>query len=125
MKKELSIFEQMGGTYTEIDGVLYPNLVVKPEKNVMVGKYGSIWIHYMKEHYPMRYVELSSVGELRQKEAEVNEEAMDVLDTMVQAYLKKNKPKNPDSTIEMWQLREQARTSAEEVILEDIVCRFH
>ena len=125
MKKELSIFEQMGGTYTEIDGVLYPNLVVKPEKNVMVGKYGSIWIHYMKEHYPMRYVELSSVGELRQKEAEVNEEAMDVLDTMVLAYLKKNKPKNPDSTIEMWQLREQARTSAEEVILEDIVCRFH
>ena len=34
MKKELSIFEQMGGTYTEIDGIFYPNLVLKPEKNV-------------------------------------------------------------------------------------------
>ena len=50
---------------------------------------------------------------------------MEVLDTMVQAYLKKHKPKNPDSTMEMWRLREQARVIAEEFILEDIVCRFH
>ena len=57
--------------------------------------------------------------------AEVNEEAMEVLDTMVQAYLKKYKPKNPESTMEMWRLREQARTISEEFILEDIVCRFH
>ena len=42
MKKELSIFEQMGGTYTEVDGIFYPNLVVKPENNVMVGKYGCV-----------------------------------------------------------------------------------
>ena len=125
MKKELSIFEQMGGTYTEIDGIFYPNLVVKPEKNVMTGKYGAIWMSYIEENYPMRYVELSSGGELRQKAAEVNEEAMDRMDTMVQAYLKKNKPKNPNSTMELWQLMEQARVIAEEFILEDIVCKFH
>jgi len=125
MKKELSVFEQMGGTYTEIDGIFYPNLVVKPEKNVMVGKYGTIWMSYVKENYLMRYVELSSGGELRQKAAEVNEEAMDRMDTMVQAYLKKNKPKNSNSTMELWQLREQARVIAEEFILEDIVCKFH
>ncbi len=125
MKKELSIFEQMGGTYTEIDGIFYPNLVLKPEKNAFVGKYGTIWMRYMEDYHPMRVYELRLEGELCVKAAEVNEEAMDMLDTMVQAYLKKNKPKNPNSTMEMWQLREQARTSAEEVILEDIVCRFH
>lgn len=32
MKKELSLFEQMGGTYIEIDGVLYPNLVLKRKR---------------------------------------------------------------------------------------------
>lgn len=64
-------------------------------------------------------------GELRVKAAEVNEEVMDVLDTMVQAYLKKHKSKNPNSTMEMWQLREQARAIAVEFILEDIVYRFH
>ena len=125
MKKELTIFEQMGGTYTEIDGIFYPNLMVKPEKNVMVGKYGTIWIRFMEEKYPMRYLELHLDGELRVKAAGVNEEAREVLDTMIQAYLKKHKPKNTDSTMEMWRLREQARAIAEEFILEDIVCKFY
>ena len=49
MKKELSIFEQMGGTYTEVDGISIRILVVKPEKNVMVGKYGTIWMRFMEE----------------------------------------------------------------------------
>ena len=124
MKKELSLFEQMGGTYTEIDGIFYPNLVLKPEKNAFVGKYGTIWMSYMEEKYPMRVWELRMDGVLRVKAAEVNEEAMEVLDSMVQAYLKKHKPENPDSTMEMWRLREQARAIAEEFILEDIVCRF-
>lgn len=125
MKKESSIFEQIGGTYTEVDGIFYPNLVVKSEENVMVGKYGTIWMRFMEEKYSMRYLELHMDGELRLKAAEVNEEAREVLDTMVHAYLKKHKPKNPDSTMEMWRIREQARVIAEEFILEDIVCRFH
>lgn len=125
MKKELSIFEQMGGTYTEVDGIFYPNLVIKQKKNVMVGKYGIIWMSFMEEKYPMRYLELHLDGELRAKAAEINEEAREVLDTMMQAYLKKHKPKNPESTMEMWRLREQAKAIAEEFILEDIVCRFH
>ena len=125
MKKELSIFEQMGGTCTEVDVIFYPNLVVKPEKNVIVGKYWTIWMRFMEEKYPMRYLELYMDGELRVKAAGVNEEAREVVDTMIQAYLKKHKPKNTDSTMEMWRLREQARAIAEEFILEDIVCRFH
>ena len=105
----------MGGTYTEVDGIFYPNLEVKPEKNVVLGKYGTIWMRFIEEKYPMRYLELHMDGELRVKAAEVNEEAMGVLDTVVQAY----------STMEMWKLREQIRAIAEEFILEDIVCRFH
>lgn len=125
MKKELSLFEQLGGTYTEIDGIFYPNLIVKPEKNAFVGKYGTVWTRYMEENHPMRVYELRMEGELRVKAAEVNEEAMDMLDMMVQAYLKKHKPKNPNSTMEMWQLREQAKAIAEEFVLEDIVYKFH
>ena len=125
MKKEVSIFEQMGGTYTEVGGIFYPNLILNSEKNVIVGKYGTIWLDYMKEKYPIRYLQLQLNGELQVKAAVVNEEAREALDTMVQMYLNKHKPKNPDSTMEIWKLREQARMIAEEIILEDIVCRFH
>jgi hypothetical protein len=30
---ELSLFERLGGTYTEIDGLLYPNLVPGDENS--------------------------------------------------------------------------------------------
>ena len=41
MSSELSFFEQMGGTYTEKNGLLYPNLLAEQEtEHVGVGKYG-------------------------------------------------------------------------------------
>ena len=45
MSGEKSIFEQMDGTYTEIDGILYPNIRVgqeetKAEQDTFWGKYG-------------------------------------------------------------------------------------
>lgn len=36
MIRELSIYEAMGGTYTEVDGVLYPNIVISEESDVWV-----------------------------------------------------------------------------------------
>ena len=40
-------------------------------------------------------------------------------------YLKKNPPKNPESTMEMWQLREQAKMQAEEIVMKEVVLKFH
>lgn len=44
MSKEQSLFKELGGTYTEIDGLLYPNLVTgQTEKaNVFSGKFGDL-----------------------------------------------------------------------------------
>lgn len=36
MYEEKSIFEQMGLTYVEIDGVLYPNLIIGNEETEAV-----------------------------------------------------------------------------------------
>ena len=51
MSNELSIYEAMGGTYTEVDGLFYPDITVSEESDIsrgMVGKYGLLWIDYMK-----------------------------------------------------------------------------
>ena len=56
MRSELSIFEQMGGTYIEKDGLYYPNLSVEQmSEHIEIGKYGLLWISYMKENHPDRY----------------------------------------------------------------------
>ena len=106
-KEELSIFEQMGGTYTEKDGILYPNIFIGEEEtetmqNVFLGKYGDLWKKYLKENQPERYYHLVHLGQLRQKAAEINEEANELLERIMQQYLQKHKPENPDSTMEMW-----------------------
>ena len=124
--KDLSLFEQMGGTYTEKDGFLYPNLSMEQEsEQITVGKYGLLWISYMKETYPDRYRHHIRMRQLYSKVAEVNEEAYQMVDTITNQYLMKHKLVNRASTMEMWKLREQAKQTAEEEVYETVIYRFY
>lgn len=125
MSRELSIYEAMGGTYTEVNGVLYPNIKVSEEADVWVGKYGLLWMNYMKSNHAERYRHHIRMGTLNSKAFEVNEEAYEMLERIVNQYLVKHKPQNSASTMEMWRLREQAKQMAEEVVLNDIVRQYH
>lgn len=68
MSKELSTYEAIGGTYTEMDGVLYPNITVSEGADVCVGKYGLLglplkWVQAQRESFKKyltreRYVSL-------------------------------------------------------------------
>lgn len=125
MSRELSTYEAMGGTYTEVDGVLYPNITVSEESDVWVGKYGLLWIDYMKFNHAERYSHHIRMRTLNTKALEVNEEAYEMLEGIVNQYLVKHKPQNSASTMEIWRLREQAKQMAEEVVLSDIVRQCH
>lgn len=78
-----------------------------------------------KNHTRNRMYHLVRVGQLKQKAVEINEEANGLLERIMQQYLQKHKPENPDPTMEMWQLREQVKAMAEEVVLQDIVYCYH
>lgn len=130
MSKEKSLYEQLGGTYTEgEDGLLYPNLSVIEvdaiQSNGFAGKYGDIWKKYVKENHPDRYRHLVRLGSLHEKALEINEKANVMMDTITNQFLKSHEPANPSSTMEMWKLREQAKQVAEEVVYHDIIYRFH
>ena len=48
-------FEKLGIPYEERDGIFYPVLVAGTEKaDIDAGKYGRMWIKYIREEYPMR-----------------------------------------------------------------------
>lgn len=125
MSREISTYEAMGGTYTEVNGVLYPNIKVSEEADVWVGKYGLLWMNYMKSNHAERYRYHIRMGTLNSKAFEVNEEAYEMLEGIVNQYLAKHKPQNAASTMEMWRLREQTKQMAEEVVLNDIVHQYH
>ena len=132
MSRELSLYEAMGGTYTELDGILYPDISIEEIKpdgdfvitNADIGKYGLLWISYMNENQPDRYYHHMRMGLLYSKAQEVNEEEYEMLDRIMNQYLAKHKPKDKHSTIEMWKIREQAKGLAEEVIYGEIVYQY-
>ena len=117
MSRELSLYEAMGGTYTELDGIFYPDISIEEIKpdgelgitNADTGKYGLLWISYMKENHPDRYRHHIRLRQLQIKAKEVNEEAYEMLDRIVERYLAKHKQKDKHSTMEMWKVREQAK----------------
>ena len=72
-------FEKLGIPYEERDGIFYPVLVAGTEKaDIEVGKYGRMWIKYIKEEYPMRYKSLVRFGELEERADEVNDTAYEL-----------------------------------------------
>ena len=116
-----------------MDGILYPNIDVDVMHSGMdsaittydIGKYGHLWISYMKENHPDRYRHHIRLRQLQIKAKEVNEEAYEMLDRIVERYLAKHKPKDKHSAMEMWKIREQAKMLAEEVIYGEIVYQYH
>ena len=52
---EKSIFEALGGTYTEVGEVLIPDLELRSVDAACLGKYGRIRKRYLKEHRPVLY----------------------------------------------------------------------
>ena len=125
MKEEKTLFETFGIQYEEKDGLLYPIFKEAATENIHVGKYGDLWMEYLKVNHPDRYRHLFRLKKLMKKAEEVNEEAYEMLDSIVANYLIKHPPIDPNSTMEMWQIREQAKMMAEEIIFHDIVNQFH
>lgn len=119
-------FEKLGISYEKRDGIFYSVLVAGTEQaDIDAGKYGRMWIKYMKDEYPVRYRSLVRFAELEERAAEVNETAYELLDDIENAWLKKHKANNPDSFTEQLKLRTQARMMAEEIVLADVVMQFH
>ena len=112
--------------YVEKDGILYPLLTVPADMELSaVGKYGLLWLSYMKENHKGRFRMLTRLGCVNQTAHKVNEEAYEMLDFIIGQHMRKYPPVNPGSTMEMWMLREQAKMVAEETVLMDIVYQYH
>ena len=72
---EKTIFEQMGGTYTEIGDYVLPNLKLPPEEERPVGVWGHRRLRYLKRHHRVLYYNLLISGKLHSHLADIEEQA--------------------------------------------------
>ena len=119
-----SIFEQMGGTYTQVGDYLIPNLVISEAEQSPLGKYGRMRKHYLKEHRPVLYTNLLATGHLFQHLAEIDkacEERMELL--ALQMAKREGVTEALKATDQMaWVCRmNNIRNRAEEIVLQELI----
>jgi hypothetical protein len=67
-----SVFEEMGGTYTQVGDFLLPNLYIESREEYHIGKYGRMRKWYLTEHRPVLYTNLLVTGKLDSHLAEID-----------------------------------------------------
>lgn len=81
-----SLFEQMGGTYTQQGDYYLPNLKLPLEEERPIGVWGQRRLRYLREHRPILYTNLKTSGQLRSNLADVEEQANAIFLRLVKDY---------------------------------------
>ena len=79
-----TIFEEMGGTYTQVGDYLLPNLELPEEEQQPIGVWGQRHRRYLKEHRRASYATLLTSGKLNSYLADIDQQAQERLDTIIE-----------------------------------------
>ena len=75
---EKTLFEQMGGTYSQVGDYLLSNITVSEEEWESIGVWGQRHAKYLKEHRKVLYMNLLTSGKLNSYLAEIDKQAEDM-----------------------------------------------
>ena len=70
-----TIFEEMGGTYTQVGDYLLPDLKLPEEEQQPIGVWGQRHQRYLKEHRRATYATLLTSGRLNSYLADIDRQA--------------------------------------------------
>lgn len=79
-----TIFEEMGGTYTQVGDYYLPDLKLpEKEKQANIGVWGQRHKRYLKEHRKATYAALFTSGRLNSYLADIDEQAEEMFSRLV------------------------------------------
>ena len=118
-----SIFEKLGGKYERQGDYYIPDLKL-PEEHRPIGKYGRMHREYLREVHPARLNTLILTGELWTYLADLNEQAQERLDTIMEqtkATEGVTEELKRTSQMEWVQRCNNIRNRAEEIVLHEMI----
>ena len=78
-----TIFEKMGGTYTQVGDYLLPDLKLPEEEQQPIGVWGQRHRRYLKEHHRATYATLLTSGKLNGYLADIDRQAEEMFSRLV------------------------------------------
>ena len=122
--KQKTIFEQLGGTYSQQGDYLLPNLKMPEQPEYNIGVWGQRRRRYLKQHRPIFYTNLLTSCKLSEHSAAVEEECNERMESLVKVIAKQEGVTEELKAADQmaWVRRmNNIRNRAEEIVLNEIV----
>ena len=120
-----TIFEQTGGTYTQVGDYILPDLLpAEEEKKANIGAWAMRHKRYLKQNHKVRYYNLLTSGKLNSYLADIEQQAQDLFSRLVKDLAEKeNVTENLKATDQMLWGRKMnnIRNRATEIVNADII----
>ena len=120
-----TIFEQTGGTYTQVGDYMLPDLLpAEEEKEANIGVWGMRHKRYLKQNHKVRYYNLLTSGKLNSYLADIEEQAQNLFSRLVKDLAEKEnvtEKLKSDSPILWVQKMNNIRNRATEIVNEQVI----
>ena len=111
-------------TYTERNGIRYPDLALPEQTNYPLGKYANLCLDFMKKHRKGRYTTLLTEGCLNEYLHAIDIQANEQLDTIVPRLAKErgiDEALKAHNALKWATEMNNIKASAEEIILQEVI----
>lgn len=120
-----TIFEQTGGTYTQVGDYMLPDLLpAEEEKETNIGIWGMRHKRYLKQNHKVRYYNLLTSGKLNSYLADIEQQAQNLFSRLVKDLAEKENVKEKfkaDNQMLWVQKMNNIRNQATEIINAELI----
>ena len=119
-----SIFEQCGGTYTQVGDYFFPDLIINETEQPSIGKYGRMRKRYLKEHRPILFSNLLVSGKLYQHLTAIDRACVDRMELLTRQIADREgvtEILKAADQMEWVRQMNSIRDRAEEIVLSELV----
>ena len=120
-----TIFEEMGGTYTQVGDYMLPDLLPgEEERETNIGVWGMRHKRYLKQNHKVHYYNLLTSGKLNSYLADIEQQAQDLFLRLVKELAEKeNVTENLKATDQMLWVRKMnnIRNRATEIVNAEMI----
>ena len=111
-------------TYTERNGIRYPNLELPKQTNYPLGKYANLRFDFLKKHRKGRYTTLLTEGRLNEHLHAIDIQAHELLDDIIPRLAQErgiDEDLKTHNALGWTAEMNNIKASAEEIILQEVV----
>ena len=119
-----SLFEQLGGTYTNVNSYCLPDLAVPEPDPRPLGRWGRLHETYLKEHRSITYTLLLTSCQLDSYLADIQEQAAEMLERLISQMTKSEgitEQLKAENQLEWVRRMNSIRNRAGEIVLAELI----